>query len=100
MAKQSRNASDSYPSKKPDRPESTGSTGSSETRPSSASGSGSTTVTADQQSKAKKPARREPTTEDIQARAYKIFLSRNGAPGDPESDWLQAERELREEYGH
>jgi hypothetical protein len=37
--------------------------------------------------------------EEIQARAYKIFLSRNGAPGDPESDWLQAERELREEHG-
>jgi hypothetical protein len=37
--------------------------------------------------------------EDVQARAYKIFLARNGAPGDPESDWLQAERELREEFG-
>ncbi|MBN1512578.1 MAG: DUF2934 domain-containing protein [Phycisphaerae bacterium] len=96
MAKQSRNASDSFTSKKPDRPESTGSTGSSETRPGSASASGSPTVTADQPTKTRK-ARREPTMEDIQARAYKIFLSRNGAPGDPESDWLQAERELREE---
>jgi len=99
MAKQSRNSSDSYASKKPDRSESTGSTGGSETRPSSASVSGSSTVTADQPPKTKKPARREPTMEDVQARAYKIFLARNGAPGDPESDWLQAERELREEFG-
>ena len=32
---------------------------------------------------------------DIAARAYEIFKARNGEPGDPLGDWLQAERELR-----
>ena len=32
---------------------------------------------------------------EIAARAYEIFKARNGDPGDPVSDWLQAERELR-----
>jgi hypothetical protein len=32
--------------------------------------------------------------EDIARRAYEIFLARNGEPGDPLEDWLQAEREL------
>jgi hypothetical protein len=32
---------------------------------------------------------------DIAARAYEIFKARNEEPGDPVSDWLQAERELR-----
>lgn len=36
----------------------------------------------------------QPTHEDIALRAYHIFLERNGAPGDPHSDWLQAEAEL------
>ena len=31
---------------------------------------------------------------DIATRAYEIFKARNGEPGDPVSDWLQAEREL------
>lgn len=39
----------------------------------------------------------EPTAEQIRRRAYEIFLSRNGTPGDPTSDWVQAERELREQ---
>jgi len=39
----------------------------------------------------------EPTAEQVRRRAYEIFLSRNGTPGDPASDWLQAERELREQ---
>ena len=30
----------------------------------------------------------------IQARAYEIFLARNGGDGDALADWLQAEREL------
>jgi glycosyltransferase involved in cell wall biosynthesis len=38
----------------------------------------------------------EPTSEEIQKRAYEIFLARGGAPGDPTNDWLRAERELRE----
>lgn len=37
-----------------------------------------------------------PGEAEIRARAYQIFLARAGRPGDPESDWLQAERELRD----
>jgi hypothetical protein len=37
------------------------------------------------------------TTDAIAVRAYEIFLARNGSDGDPVSDWLQAERELRAE---
>jgi hypothetical protein len=36
----------------------------------------------------------EPTTEAIRERAYQIYLTRGDRPGDPLSDWLQAEREL------
>jgi len=36
-----------------------------------------------------------PTVEQIQARAYEIYVARKGAPGNPQVDWLQAERELR-----
>lgn len=35
-----------------------------------------------------------PTIEQIQLRAYEIFLERSGAPGSEVEDWLQAEREL------
>jgi hypothetical protein len=35
-------------------------------------------------------------TAEIERRAYEIYLSRNGTPGDPVADWLQAERELRD----
>jgi Protein of unknown function (DUF2934) len=35
-----------------------------------------------------------PTLEQIQLRAYEIFLARRGAPGNQIEDWLQAEREL------
>jgi len=38
-----------------------------------------------------------PTEEQIRARAYQIFLRRNDGPGDARSDWVQAERELRQE---
>lgn len=34
-----------------------------------------------------------PTIEDLNRRAYEIYLGRNGQ-GDALSDWLQAEREL------
>ena len=53
----------------------------------SAAGRGSATMTSPQV---------EPTAEQIRRRAYEIFLSRNGTPGDPMTDWVQAERELRE----
>jgi Protein of unknown function (DUF2934) len=36
-----------------------------------------------------------PTPEQVQVRAYEIYLERGGAPGDPLQDWLQAERELQ-----
>jgi Protein of unknown function (DUF2934) len=35
-----------------------------------------------------------PTLEQIQARAYEIYLERRGAPGNQIDDWLRAEREL------
>jgi hypothetical protein len=53
---------------------------------------------------AKAPASAKPTTgrgrtieERIRARAYQIFEARaaGGSPGDPTSDWLQAETEVR-----
>ena len=33
--------------------------------------------------------------EEIRRRAYELFLQRNGAAGDPNHDWLIAEREVR-----
>jgi hypothetical protein len=36
-----------------------------------------------------------PTEDEIRQRAHEIYLSRNGAPGNPVVDWLQAEIELR-----
>jgi hypothetical protein len=36
-----------------------------------------------------------PTEEQIRQRAYQIYLARDGAPGNPEWDWQQAELELR-----
>jgi hypothetical protein len=36
-----------------------------------------------------------PTDEQIQMRAYEIYLARKGTPGTPDSDWRQAEQELR-----
>jgi hypothetical protein len=37
----------------------------------------------------------DPTESEIRQRAHEIYLSRGGAPGNAESDWLQAEAELR-----
>jgi hypothetical protein len=39
-------------------------------------------------------AKRAATLEQIQARAYEIYLERRGAPGNHTEDWLRAEREL------
>jgi hypothetical protein len=36
-----------------------------------------------------------PTHEQIARRAYEIFLARGGQHGNPEQDWIQAERELK-----
>jgi len=41
--------------------------------------------------------RREPTRAEITERAYEIYRRRGMTPGNPEADWLQAERELRAE---
>jgi hypothetical protein len=38
-----------------------------------------------------------PTDDQIRERAFQIYLARNGAPGDPTSDWLEAERQLTQE---
>ena len=35
-----------------------------------------------------------PTPDQIQLRAYEIYLERCGAPGNELQDWVQAEREL------
>ena len=35
-----------------------------------------------------------PTHDEIALRAYHIYLSRNGGPGNPFDDWKQAEQEL------
>lgn len=40
-----------------------------------------------------------PTDEQIRARAFQIYQRRGGGPGDAQSDWIQAERELRAELG-
>jgi hypothetical protein len=37
-----------------------------------------------------------PSHEQIAERAYYIYLERGGSTGDPQEDWLQAERELTE----
>jgi hypothetical protein len=39
----------------------------------------------------------EPTHDEIATRAYHIYLRRNGWPGNPDHDWLQAIDELRSE---
>jgi hypothetical protein len=39
-------------------------------------------------------AKTAPTLEQIQIRAYEIYLERQGTPGGQIEDWLQAEREL------
>lgn len=36
--------------------------------------------------------------EEIAASAYLNFLARDGAPGSPEEDWLQAEVYVRAKY--
>jgi Protein of unknown function (DUF2934) len=39
-------------------------------------------------------AESHPTREEIELRAYEIYVERGGAPGQEVNDWLQAEREL------
>jgi len=39
-----------------------------------------------------------PTSKEIELRAYQIYLERGNAQGHDVEDWLQAERELLENY--
>jgi hypothetical protein len=43
-----------------------------------------------------KADRVEPSEGEIRLKAYQKYCARNGKPGDPLLDWLEAERELRE----
>lgn len=45
-----------------------------------------------------KAAGGHPTREEIELRAYQIYLERGGAQGNDVEDWLQAERELLERH--
>jgi hypothetical protein len=38
----------------------------------------------------------QPSGDKVRIRAYEKYCARNGAPGDPVADWLEAERELVE----
>lgn len=44
-------------------------------------------------------ARRIPREDEIRQRAYEIYQRRGATAGDAHTDWLQAERELAEEFG-
>jgi Protein of unknown function (DUF2934) len=46
-----------------------------------------------------KIAEARPGREEIEARAYQIYVERGGTPGQEVEDWLQAERELLEKHG-
>lgn len=41
-------------------------------------------------------ARKPPTRDEIERRAYEIYLERGGQEGQELADWLTAERELTE----
>jgi hypothetical protein len=41
----------------------------------------------------------EPAREEIERRAYEIYLARGEVHGDDQDEWLQAERELKEAQG-
>ena len=38
----------------------------------------------------------EPAREEIERRAYELFLARGEEPGFDQDDWLQAEREFKD----
>jgi hypothetical protein len=40
----------------------------------------------------------QPAREDIERRAYEIYLERGGGEGGEMEDWLQAERELQQRH--
>ena len=45
-------------------------------------------------------AEAHPTREEIELRAYQIYIERGGAHGYDGDDWLQAEHELFEKYAN
>jgi hypothetical protein len=47
-------------------------------------------------SKQQKPTIHGPAREDIERRAYALYLARGGTEGYAVEDWLQAEQELQE----
>ena len=47
-----------------------------------------------------KAAAASPSHEEIERRAFEIFNARGGELGDPTQDWLEAEKQLREEARH
>lgn len=57
------------------------------------------TETATRSARKPRSTKTHPTPEEIQARAYELYLQRHGAPGDPLEDWVRAERELLESNG-
>jgi hypothetical protein len=40
----------------------------------------------------------QPKVEEIELRAYQIYIERGGADGHDVDDWLRAKRELSEKY--
>lgn len=44
------------------------------------------------------PPRERSSEEEIAVRAYYIYLERDGAQGNPDDDWRQAEIELNEAF--
>jgi hypothetical protein len=54
-------------------------------------------MAADRPAAAPAPVFSEPTHAEIAERAYHIHLRRQGWPGNPDHDWLQALEELRAE---
>lgn len=43
----------------------------------------------------RRAVRKEPSREEIERRAYELYLARGCGDGHAEADWLQAERELQ-----
>jgi hypothetical protein len=55
----------------------------------------STGGTAPTRSTTESTGKKSPTSDEIQVRAYEIYLERGGTDGRDVEDWLQAERELQ-----
>lgn len=55
---------------------------------------GNGTTTAQATGGASVSLRNAPTREEIERRAFEIYLARGTRPGSPDQDWTQAEREL------